>query len=141
MTHVHQPASFLSSCFDALKPGEALLISTPNCRGFEFVLGEHYEGFQVTGLNFFSIQGLRAVLGRSGFQDIEIRCIGKKDVDIVRSMLKRTPQAIEVLSGFMKDLLLDDSKETEKKRIAFQRFLTEYEFSALMEAVAVKPMN
>lgn len=55
LTHFHQPASFLSSCFDALKPGGTLLISTPNCRGFEFVLGEHYEGFQVTGLNFFSI--------------------------------------------------------------------------------------
>jgi len=138
VTHIKEPFTFFSTCFEALKKGGTILISTPNCRGIEFIINEFYEGVQITGQSFFSKDGIKSILERCGYKDISILCNGKRDIDILCSMIERKPKSIEKVSVFMQDLLLDKSEEGEDRRREFQNFITKNQISSYMEIVASK---
>lgn len=138
ITHVAEPFSFLKACYNVLRPGGSLIISTPNCRGFEFALGPYHESFQGTVLTLFSTNGLSTCLERAGFRPT-VKCLGSRDVESIRAMVDRNPTSIKTLPAFLQDVLRDTSDAGDTMRSELQRWITSHELSGYMEAVGSKP--
>lgn len=138
LTHIYDPLSFLKSCYKALKPGGTLLLSTPNYRGFEFTLGEYHDLIQMTIYTIFSLNGIKTALNRAGFNHISANSLGTKDVDVVLSVIKRKPSALNNIPAFLQDILTQDSPEAHEQRKQLGEFLSNNGLSGLMEVVACK---
>jgi len=138
LTHVLDPFTFFQKCFESLKQGGVMLISTPNCQGFEFVVGSCHCLYQITVANIFSVSGLKSCLERAGFSDIDIQVTGCLDVGIVRNTLLNHSGAKNEVPQFFQDWLINDSLENKQRRESFQQFLVENRLGGMMEAIAFK---
>jgi hypothetical protein len=84
-------------------------------------------------INLMSVDGMRALLERSGLDLVEISTPGRLDVDIVANAHRENPQ-IE-LPRFVRRLV---EKGDDQTRAAFQRFLQENRLSSHVSVIARK---
>ncbi len=132
--HLFSPRDFLVGCASALPVGGLLIITTPNIRGFDLaVLGKLSDN--VLGpnhINYFHPASLALLLGRAGFEVVEVATPGKLDAELVRK---------KILSGqfdvsnqpFLRQILVDD---WDSAGAAFQDFLAEHKLSSHLWVVA-----
>ena len=133
--HVFDPSYFVRLCNSMLVPGGCLILTCPNCYGFDFqILGALTSAVDLEHLNYFNPSSLSHLLESHGFEVLELQTPGKLDAELVRN---------EVLAGqfslddqpFLKRVLID---EWERCGIKFQNFLAESVMSSHMWIVAEK---
>lgn len=134
--HLFSPRTFLQACHRALLDEGLLILTTPNVKGFDFVvLGEHCDNFQGPNhLNYFHPQSLGSLLEENGFLVLETFTPGHLDTEIVRN---------KVLAGefdlagqpFLQQVLLHNWDQLGR---TFQRFLADNQLSSHLWMVAKK---
>ena len=85
--HLHDPAKFLSTLFDLLKPGELFVFSTLSSTGLDIqCLWENSKAVAPPHhLNFFNPRSIELLLNRHGFQCLDVSTPGKLDINILQS--------------------------------------------------------
>jgi len=103
-----------------LKPGGLCFMTDILASGFDVKeLGGNAKNiYPPDRLNIFSVQGLKKLINRHGFECLEFSTPGILDVDIVRCALQEDPSL--KLSPFVGELVLSSKPEV---RFAFQEFL------------------
>ena len=131
--HLFDPGDFVEHCSRILAPGGLLILTCPNVKGFEIsVLMEASLSVDVEHLNYFHPDSLSHLVGRHGFEVVEVTTPGELDAELVRK---------RILSGdfdasnhlFVRRILID---EWESRGAAFQRYLAENNLSSHMWLVA-----
>lgn len=75
--HLLDPRDYLAAAHKLLRPGGALLLTTPNVDGSSArLLGSRWRSFANEHLCYFGPRTLGALLERTGFRDVRIRCTG-----------------------------------------------------------------
>lgn len=84
------PYTFLNHVLQLLKPGGFFLITTLNIQGFDLqLLWEESKSINPPHhLNFFNPQSISLLLGRCGFEVMDISTPGRLDWDIVEGMIE-----------------------------------------------------
>ena len=122
--HLFSPEHFLRWCRSALQPGGIVLLTCPNIHGFDtLVLGADSGSVDHEHINMFNTESLPLLMGRCGFDVVEVCTPGLLDVEIVRE------------SGADLGPVLSRCTD-ETRAAAFQRFLTENRLSSNMRVVA-----
>lgn len=131
--HLFSPKDFLGSCADMLRDGGVLILSCPNCFGFEVsVLGEVSDTVDAEHLNYFHPVSLSHLVEASGFKILEVLTPGELDAELVR---KKVLQGTFNLLGqpFLRRILLE---EWDRMAEPFQHFLADNLLSSHMWLVA-----
>ena len=134
--HIVDVDAFIASLRDLCRPGGIIIISGLCGTGFDIrVLGEYSNPVSPPHhLTFLSRAGVERLIARLGLELLSFVTPGVLDVDIVRNVVLREPDA--VTDDFVRDLVLNENEET---RAAFQDFLTENGLSSHMWIVARRP--
>ncbi|MEW5775034.1 MAG: class I SAM-dependent methyltransferase [Thermodesulfobacteriota bacterium] len=134
------PRAFAARCAELLSPNGILLITTPNCNGFEMaVIGEHHLYYDPLDTPCgYTRRSIELLLESAGMRILSFTTPGEMDVEIVRR------HAIDLnlpvsMSDFERTLLLSEEPRMDAVRAAFGRFLTTNGLSGLMEIVSHKP--
>ncbi len=132
--HLFSPREFLTGCAQALPDGGLLILTTPNIRGFDLaVLGKLSDN--VMGpehVNYFHPASLALLLGRVGFEVLEVATPGKLDAELVRKKILDGTLNVSQ-QPFLQQVLID---EWERVGPAFQNFLAEQRLSSHLWVVA-----
>lgn len=134
--HLFWPKDFLLACKKVLPSGGLLILTTPNIKGFDLLVGGK-AAQNVNGpnhINYFHPDSLSLLLEQIGFQVVEVTTPGKLDAELARK---------KILSGeldisnrpFLKNILIDNWQTVGS---AFQQFLTDNKLSSHMWIVAKK---
>ena len=132
--HLFSPREFLAGCARALPVGGLLILTTPNIRGFDLaVLGKLSDNVMGPDhVNYFHPASLSLLLGRVGFEVLEVATPGKLDAELVRK--KILAGKLDVSNQpFLRQILID---EWDRAGAAFQRFLAEQQLSSHLWIVA-----
>jgi len=131
LEHVFDPLAVLRRCRDLMRPGGALVLTTPNIGGFDYlVLGSDSSNILApVHLNYFDLRSLTLMLERAGFSRIEVTTPGKLDVDIVRNYWQAG--GTRGRHPFLERLVLGVPETAE----AFQAFLAAHGLSGSLQAV------
>jgi SAM-dependent methyltransferase/ribosomal protein S27E len=133
LEHLFAPRTFIEKCRRLLRPGGALLVTCPNCHGFDIVtLQNECDVVDHEHLNYFNPNSLSALIQSCGLEVLEVQTPGKLDAELVRK---------KVLSGiislkdapFLEQVLLN---RWDELGIPFQQFLAENKLSSHMWVVA-----
>ena len=99
LEHLFDPATVVNEIHRLLRPGGLFWLTTPNCRSLSArVMG---LGWRVVSppehLQLFSIEGLRMLLLRTGFTEVQLKTSGGNPIELCRALKKRerdiqTPQ-------------------------------------------------
>ncbi len=118
--HTADPEALFKKVREMLKPGGLVFMTAIVASGFDVqVLWEKAENlYPPDRLNVFTVDGLKILFERLGFECLELSTPGVLDVDIVLKALKENPGI--PLPRFVRGLL--EHKDPEIKR-AFQEFL------------------
>jgi len=129
--HLFSPKDFLNKCHDILNDHGLLILTTPNCHGFDIaLLGEKSDQINPEHLQLFNIESLSLLLKNCKFKVLEVMTPGKLDVDIVKNKIKDgeyTPDP------FLQSLLNTGDK--------FQKFLADNNLSSHLWIVAQKDIG
>lgn len=132
--HLHTPRVFAKKCWELLKPGGRLLITTLNGQGFDIqMLWEASRAmFPPHHLNFFNPESISFLLRDTGFEIEELETPGALDWDIVEGALER-----DEFDGdrFWTLLRTTGSQECKKE---FQDWLVRHRMSSHMRVVATR---
>lgn len=133
------PAQFMARCRELLSPRGVLLITTPNCSGFEMaVTGEHHMYFdQFDTPCGYTRKSVRQLLRNAGLEILSLTTPGEMDVEIVRRHVVELGLPVR-LNDFERELVLSEEPGMEEVRRAFGTFLRQHGLSGLMEIVASK---
>lgn len=133
LEHVHDPHRFLSAVRQVLAPGGWLVLTTLTASGFDIrTLWERSNAVTPPQhLNLLSVEGIRVLTRRAGFEIVELSTPGRLDVDIVENALARDP-AIPV-SRFVRYLFAHRDEATRER---FQAFLRTALLSSHVRVVA-----
>ncbi len=131
LEHVFDPLAVLRRCRDLMRPGGALVLTTPNIGGFDYlVLGSDSSNILApVHLNYFDLRSLTLMLERAGFRRIEVTTPGKLDVDIVRNYWQAG--GTRGRHPLLERLVLGVPETAE----AFQAFLAAHGLSGSLQAV------
>jgi 2-polyprenyl-3-methyl-5-hydroxy-6-metoxy-1,4-benzoquinol methylase len=131
--HVFSPLDFLQSIRQLLRPGGVLMFTTLTISGFDLqVLWSNSKSiFPPHHINFMSVDGMKRLMVRAGFEVVDVTTPGKLDVDIVANALKENP-AIEVPRFVQALLRQHPSPATEN----FQQYLQDNLFSSHIRSLA-----
>jgi SAM-dependent methyltransferase len=125
--HIYDPLAFCRSLRELLREDGRLLLTGLTVDGFDIqVLWERSKSVSPPHhINFLSVGGFEALLGRGGLRDVRVFTPGKLDVDIVRAAARGNP---EIVSGsrFLSRLL----RSEEDVLGNFQKFLTDNRLSS-----------
>ena len=133
--HLFSPYEFVMQCSRLLNLGGLLVITCPNCQGFDIAtLGTLSNSIDHEHLNYFHIESLPLLLKRCKFEVQEVQTPGKLDAELVRK---------HVLSGalglkdqpLLREILVYRWEELGR---AFQAFLSANHLSSHMWVVARK---
>ncbi|MEL6330297.1 MAG: class I SAM-dependent methyltransferase [Planctomycetota bacterium] len=132
LEHVAEPKLFLEAIRRQLRPGGVLILTTLTCSGFDIqVLWQDSKSVHPPHhINLISIEGMRALFDRSGFEILELSTPGRLDVSIVENAIAED-QGLSV-SRFARRLL----RSCDETKAAFQSFLAENELSSHIRVVA-----
>ncbi len=128
------PERLLRGVHTALAPGGLVFVTGLVASGFDMmVLGlRNRYLYPPDRTNCFTLQGLEQLLGRSGFDLVEVSTPGVLDVEIVQAHLSH--DLLLRLSGFERALLAADEAHS-----AFQTFLQQNRLSSFARLVGSKP--
>jgi 2-polyprenyl-3-methyl-5-hydroxy-6-metoxy-1,4-benzoquinol methylase/ribosomal protein S27E len=136
--HLFEPIEFIRSAAQLLKPGGILILTCPNVLGFDVqVLGTASTTVDFEHLNYFHPKSLAHLVGRAGFETLEVSTPGKLDAELVRKATLAGDFNLDS-QPFLKQLLID---RWENAGDAFQQFLVEQGLSSHMWLVARKKMD
>ncbi len=129
------PVALLEATHRSLSKGGLLFATALVASGFDLqVLGtENRYLYPPDRANCFTLEGLRRLLERFGFELLEVSTPGVLDLEIVQAHLAQDPSLL--LSRFERSLALSD----EPTRQAFQSFLQERGLSSYARVAARKP--
>ncbi len=107
LEHLYRPARFLVSARRLLVPGGILLFTTLTVSGFDIqILWQHPKSVHPPHyLNLLSIDDIRTMVERCGFEVLELATPGGLDVEIVRNTVLENPTI--PLSRFERHLVLE----------------------------------
>lgn len=126
--HLFSPKDFLNKCHDILNDQGILILTTPNCHGFDIaLLGNKSDQINPEHLQLFNINSLSLLLKSCKFKVLEVMTPGKLDVDIVKNKIKDGEYTPE---PFLQSLLNTGDK--------FQKFLADNNLSSHLWVVAQK---
>lgn len=120
LDHTSDIEGLLSGIDNILNPGGLMFITAILASGFDLqVLEDKAESlFPPDRLNVFTVEGLKLLLKRKGFEYIEFSTPGILDVEIVQRMIQKNP-AVKI-PKFIKYML---KTKNENIKPAFQEFL------------------
>jgi len=132
LEHVFEPVDFIRACGRTLKPGGVLLFTTLTITGFDLQVlwSESNSIYPPHHINLLSIDGLRALVARSGLDLIDISTPGRLDVDIVANALRAMP-GLEV-DRFVRTIATGSPEMKEE----FQGFLQRSKLSSHVRVLA-----
>lgn len=132
LDRIDDPEELLRRIYCGLEPGGLLFLTSLVASGFDLeVLGlQNLYLYPPDRANCFSLQGLQALLERTGFTLLEVSTPGVLDVEIVQAHRKEDP--LLALSSFEQRIVQGD----EETRRAFQDFLQERGLSSFARLVA-----
>ena len=135
LEHVFGPLAFLGGAWRVLRPGGLLTFTTLTVTGFDIqVLGEQPKSVSPPQhINLLSVDGLRQLVARAGFQLEELSIPGHLDVDIVMNMAAESDSV--VLAPFVRTLL----GQPPATREALQVFLSDHNLSSHVRVIARRP--
>ena len=128
------PSSLVLAAREALGPGGLLVITARSGSGFDIqVLWEHATIFPLEHINLLSVEGVRKLLTRAGFEILEASTPGQLDVQMIERVLQEQADADapRFLTYFLKH------RDTYAKR-RLQQFLQENLLSSHLRVVARK---
>lgn len=135
LEHVHSPAEFLVAARRLLRPGGVLLLTTLTISGFD--IQELWQSSKSVHpphhINLLSVDGMRRVFERSGFEVLELSTPGQLDLNIVENAVAENPD-IRV-SRFARQLL----RQNDAVKQAFQTFLQHGNLSSHIRVIARRP--
>ena len=125
LEHVYDPISFINHLKRLARPGGLVFISTLCIDGFDLQMlwDKSSQVSPPHHINFLSVEGFKHLYQNAGLEDISVTTPGKLDVDIIRNAVNQNNLIIE--DRFLSNLLDD-----EKKRVAFQEFLSNNNMSS-----------
>jgi 2-polyprenyl-3-methyl-5-hydroxy-6-metoxy-1,4-benzoquinol methylase len=133
--HLFEPASFVRTCVELLRPGGLLVLTCPSIRGFDIeVLGAASPSVDAEHLNYFHPKSLSALLASTGLEVLEAQTPGKLDADVVRN--RALAGEFQIPDPFLKRVLID---EWDRLGAPFQSFLAANGLSSHMWIVARAP--
>lgn len=136
MEHLFSPKDFLIACRNVLPIGGMLMLTTPNIKGFDLLVGGRGAN-NINGpnhINYFNIDSIRLLLDSAGFETIEVLTPGKLDAELVRNQIVNGRMDVSN-NPFLKQILVDKWDEVGD---AFQKFLADNKLSSHMWVVARK---
>lgn len=120
--HVFNPSAFLKSCYNKLRVGGVLMLSTPNGEGFDFkILKDKTENITPPEhLQYFNPMSIKILLEKLGFKTVNATTPGILDVEIIKRQINDKGLELEYDNSFLNFLfsLRDDDIEN-----SFQSFL------------------
>ena len=127
--HLFDPRQFLDKVAERLRPGGLLVLSCPNGQGFDIqVLGSHSLAIDPEHVNLFNPRSLSLLVGRCGFDVLEVSTPGRLDAEFVHDAILQGKHDVSH-NPFLKRVLVD---EWDRLGWPFQQFLAEHGLSAHM---------
>lgn len=135
--HICNPQRLISNISKKLSPGTLLVITTPNCLGFDILeLGSSSSSLNYLHIQLFNPISIQEFLERNSFEIVEMTTPGVLDVDLVRkAYAKVDPSLQNNISNWLLELLLNSDEKTLE---AFQSFLSKNLLSSHLWVVARK---
>ena len=135
LERAHDPWQLVGTLSKALDENGLLFLTTMSSSGFDIqVLGEHAPNLiPLTHLNLLSVEGIIALLGRGGFEVVELSTPGRLDIEVVVAVVKSNPELS--LVPWIDDLVRRRDEHVHK---AFQEFLQAARLSSHLRLVARK---
>lgn len=133
--HLFSPKSFLKKCWDLMGDGSIIVVTCPNCKGFDVeALGVKSDSVDAEHINLFNPDSLAVLFKRCDFEVLEWSTPGELDAEILR---KKALSGEYPLEGqpFLRTILLDRWQELGGP---FQAFLKENKLSSHLWMVARK---
>ena len=136
LEHVHDPDRFLAAVGRVLVPGGWLILTTLTSSGFDIqTLWERSNAVTPPQhLNLLSIEGMRHLMARAGFDIIDLSTPGRLDVNIVENACAADPGV--PLPRFLRYLFEHRDAATREQ---FQAFLQTALLSSHVRVVARRP--
>lgn len=126
----------IPKCYELLKTGGRLIISSPNMKGFEsMILGKHHTHIGADSLHYFDTENIQVLLRKFGFQNIVVETPGKYDIEFVQQTCNNNPGILKTIDSFNRKLIFNDNERIKNN---FQSFLADNKLSNHMIIVAVK---
>lgn len=134
LEHVFDPQAFVAACGAALHDDGVLLFTTLTISGFDLQVlwNKSNSIYPPQHINMMSIDGLSALVSRSGLEVISITTPGKLDVDIVGNALRDDPSLS--VPRFARSLV----SSSADVRADFQSFLQRAKLSSHVRILARK---
>ena len=130
--HLFDPALFLAHARQLIRPNGLLVLSCPNCLGFDIAeLGSKSLAVDAEHVNLFNPGSLSRLVESVGFETLEITTPGRLDAELVRDAVLAGKHSLN--SPFLRRVLLDD---WDTMGWVFQQFLAENQLSGHMWLVA-----
>ena len=134
LEHQASPFDLMLAAHEALGPGGLLVITTRSGSGFDVqVLWEHATIFPLEHINLLSIEGVRRLLTRAGFEVLEASTPGQLDVQMIERVLHERPDA--QVPRFLRYFLTHRDRYAKRR---LQQFLQENLLSSHLRVVARK---
>lgn len=137
IANICDPQRLISDISKKLSPGTLLIITTPNCLGFDVLeLGSSSSSLGYLYIQLFNPASMRMLLERNSFEIVEMTTPGLLDVDLVRKAYAKADQAQQNnLSNWLRELLLYGDENILDE---FQSFLSKNLLSSHLWVVARK---
>lgn len=134
LEHVFDPATFLRGAHGILREGGVVLLTTLTVSGFDLqVLWNESKSIHPPHINLLSVEGMRLLAERSGFEVVAITTPGQLDVDIVKNALAERPDL--QVPRFVRHLIERRGPEVHRE---FQRFLQDHHLSSHVRLILRK---
>lgn len=134
LEHEVNPLALMQAAHAALAAGGLLVITTRSGSGFDIqILWEHATVFPVEHINLISVEGIRTLLGLTGFEIVEESTPGQLDVQMIERIIREQPE-IE-LPRFLGYFLRHRDRYAKRR---LQQFLQENLLSSYLRIVARK---
>ncbi|PCK10086.1 MAG: hypothetical protein COA42_00380 [Alteromonadaceae bacterium] len=136
--HVPDPLKLLQECHSTLNDDGMLMLSTPNGRGFDFLLlGEKTQNVTPPEhLQYFNPSSMTTLLERAGFEVLEVTTPGVLDVWIIKSLLEKGDISFDASTDTFINAMY--SSEFDSALPLFQEFIQKAGLSSHMLAFARK---
>lgn len=133
--HLLEPKQFVLKCASLLTKGGLLVLSTPNCKGFDVAsLREKSHSIDPEHVVVFNTDSIATLLESCGFKVLERRTPGRLDAELVRKGILNGDCHLGSIP-FFREVLIDRFDELGEP---FQDFLSQNNMSGNMLVVAVR---